>query len=144
MRGRGLQDQAALLHAAPDRIVRVIRALTIIAVVIASACASVPATTTSRAIAGQVVGADGAPVEGVRVILQAISAPKPVLSAADPMVRTDAQGHFSFDTPPAGRHQLLLLHPTLGWLIAQGAEPGPPVRLVFDGTSRVIDITRRK
>ena len=120
-----------------------IRALTLLAVVFASACASVPAVT-SRAIAGQVVGADGAPLEGVRVILQAMAEPKPVLSAADPMVRTDAQGSFSFDTPPAGRHQLLLFHPTLGWLIAQGAEPGPPVRLVFDGTSRVIDITRRK
>jgi hypothetical protein len=112
--------------------------------VIASACASVPATSTSRAIAGQVVSADGAPIEGVRVVLQPIAAPKPVLSSADPMVRTDAQGNFSFDTPPAGRHQLLLLHPTLGWLIAQGAEPGPPVRLVFDGKARVIDITRRK
>ncbi len=121
-----------------------IRVLTVLAVALASACASVPATTTSRAIAGQVVGADGAPIEGVRVILQPIAEPKPVLSAADPMVRTDARGIFSFDTPPAGRHQLLLLHPTLGWLIAQGAEPGPPVRLVFDGKSRVIDITRRK
>jgi len=122
----------------------VIRALTVLAVVLAVSCASVPAATTSRAIAGQVVGADGAPIEGVRVMLQPVAAPKPVLSSEDPMVRTDAQGNFSFDTPPAGRQQLLLLHPTLGWLIAQGAEPGPPVRLVFDGTSRVIDITRRK
>lgn len=119
-----------------------IRALAVL-VIVTSACASVPATM-SRVIAGQVVGADGTPIEGVRVILQPIAAPKPVLSAADPMVRTDAQGKFSFDTPPAGRHQLLLLHPTLGWLIAQGVEPGPPVRLVFDGKSRVIDITRRK
>ena len=119
-----------------------IRAL-IAVVVMTSACATAPATT-SRAIAGQVVGADGAPLEGVRVILQPVAAPKPVLSAADPMVRTDATGNFSFDTPPAGRHQILLLHPTLGWLIAQGAEPGPPVRLVFDGKARVIDITRRK
>ncbi len=124
--------------------VGVIRALVVFAVVLTCACASAPAATTSRAIAGQVIGADGAPVEGVRVILQPIAAPKPVLSAADPMVRTDAQGKFSFDTPPAGRHQLLLLHPTLGWLIAQGAEPGPPVRLVFDGKARVITITRRK
>lgn len=99
---------------------------------------------TSRAIAGQVVGADGAPLEGVRVILQPIAAAAPVLSAADPMVRTDSQGRFSFDTPSAGRHQLLLLHPTLGWLIAQGAEPGPPLRVVFDGKARVVDLTRRK
>jgi hypothetical protein len=120
----------------------VIRALALL-VVITSACATVPATR-SGAIAGQVVGADGAPLEGVRVILQAIAAPKPVLSSADPMVRTDPQGKFSFDTPPAGRHQLLLLHPTLGWLIAQGAEPGPPLRLVFDGKVRVITITPRK
>ena len=126
------------------RIVGVVRALTIFAIVLAAACASMPAATTSRAIAGQVVGADGAPIEGVRVILQPIAAPKPVLSAADPMVRTDAKGNFSFDAPLAGRHQLLLLHPTLGWLIAQGAEPGPPVRLVFDGKARVIDLTRRK
>jgi hypothetical protein len=124
--------------------VGVTRALAVIAVLLTCACASAPATTASRAIAGQVVGADGAPVEGVRVILQPIAAPSPVLSGADPMVRTDAQGTFSFDTPPAGRHQLLLLHPTLGWLIAQGAEPGPPVRLVFDGKARVIDLTRRK
>lgn len=115
-----------------------------VAVVIASACASVPAASVSPAIGGQVVSAEGAPIEGVRVILQPIAAPAPVLSSADPMVRTDAQGRFSFDTPPAGRHQLLLLHPTLGWLIAQGAEAGPPVRLVFDGKARVIDITRRK
>lgn len=127
----------------PDRIVRVIRALLALAVVITSACATAPATT-SRAIAGQVVGADGAPIDGVRVILQPIAAAKPVLSSADPMVRTDANGKFSFDAPPAGRHQLLLLHPTLGWLIAQGAEPGPPVRLVFDGKARVVEITRRK
>lgn len=117
--------------------------MTVLAVSLAAACASIPATM-SRAIAGQVVGADGAPIGGVRVILQPIAAAQPVLSAADPMVRTDAQGHFSFDTPPAGRHQLLLLHPSLGWLIAQGAEPGPPVRLVFDGKVRVITITRRK
>jgi len=100
--------------------------------------------TTSRAIAGQVVGSDGAPVEGVRVILQRLGASAPVLSSADPMVRTDAQGRFSFDTPPAGRHQLLLLHPTLGWLIAQGAAPGPPVRLVFDGKVRVMDLSHHK
>lgn len=123
--------------------IQVIRALIALAVVMTCACATAPATT-SRAIAGQVVGADGAPIEGVRVILQPIAAPQPVLSAADPMVRTNAEGKFSFDNPPAGRHQLLLLHPTLGWLIAQGAEPGPPVRLVFDGKTRVIDITRRK
>lgn len=120
------------------------RLLTALVVVLASACASVPAETTSRAIGGQVVSVDGAPIEGVRAILQTIAAPTPVLSSADPMVRTDAQGRFSFDTPPAGRHQLLLLHPTLGWLIAQGVEPGPPVRLVFDGKVRVVDLTRRK
>jgi hypothetical protein len=121
----------------------VTRALTALAFVLASACASMPATI-SRAIAGQVVGSDGAPVEGVRVILQRLGASAPVLSSADPMVRTDAQGRFSFDTPPAGRHQLLLLHPTLGWLIAQGAAPGPPVRLVFDGKVRVVDLSHRK
>ena len=123
--------------------VGVFRLLTALAIIGASACASVPATT-SRAIAGQVVGAGGAPIEGVRVILQPLAAARPVLSAADPMVRTDAAGRFSFDTPPAGRHQILLLHPTLGWLIAQGAAPGPPVRLVFDGKVRVVDLTRRK
>jgi hypothetical protein len=121
----------------------VIRALATLVVVFASACASVPAAT-SRAIAGQVVGADGLPIDGVRVILQPLAAARPVLSAADPMVRTDAQGRFSFDAPPAGRHQLLLLHPTLGWLIAQGAAPGPPVRLVFDGKVRVVDLSRHK
>jgi hypothetical protein len=123
----------------------VIRALTVLAVVIASACASMPGpAATNRAIAGQVVGADGLPLEGVRVILQPLAAARPVLSAADPMVRTDAQGRFSFDAPPAGRHQILLLHPTLGWLIAQGATPGPPVRLVFDGKVRVVDLSPRK
>jgi len=121
----------------------VTRTLTAVALVLASACASVPAAT-SRAIAGQVVGADGQPVDGVRVILQPLAAARPVLSAADPMVRTDAQGRFSFDAPPPGRHQLLLLHPTLGWLIAQGAAPGPPVRLVFDGKVRVVDLSQHK
>ena len=80
---------------------------------------------------------------GVAIILQRLAAPAPVLSAADPTVLTDANGRFSFDTPPPGRHQLLLLHPNLGWLIAQGAEPGPPIRLIFDGKTRVIDIGRR-
>jgi len=103
-----------------------------------------PATSARGAIAGIVVGADGVPVEGVRVILQRAGARASVLSAADPMVRTDDRGRFSFDTPPAGRHQLLLLHPTLGWLIAQGASAGPPVRLVFDGKVRVVDLPHRK
>jgi len=94
-------------------------------------------------IAGIVIGADGKPLEGVRVILQPLAAAAPVLSAADPTVLTDAGGRFSFDTPPAGRHQLLLLHPTLGWLIAQGAAPGPPLRLTFDPKVRVIDIGRQ-
>jgi hypothetical protein len=126
--------------------VGVIRVLVVLAAVaaIAPACASVPPASVNRAIAGQVVGADGRALEGVRVVLQPIAAPAPVLSAADPMVRTDAEGRFSFDTPPAGRHQILLLHPVLGWLIAQGATPGPPVRLIFDGKMRVIDISRRK
>lgn len=119
------------------------RALVILAVAIASACASVPATT-DRAIVGNVVGADGAPIDGARVILQRLGSRAPVLSAADPMVRTNAQGHFRFDAPAAGRHQLLLLHPTLGWLIVQGAAPGPAIRIVFDGKTRVVEIGRRE
>lgn len=108
-----------------------------------TACASAPPAIARTSIAGTVIGADGQPVAGVRVLLQPLAAGGPVLSAADPMVLTDSDGRFSFDTPPAGRHQLLLLHPTLGWLIAQGAEPGPPLRLLFDGKTRVIDIGRR-
>jgi len=34
------------------------------------------------------------------------------------------------------------LHPTLGWLMAQGVSPGRTVRLVFDGKVRVVDIGR--
>jgi hypothetical protein len=119
------------------------RALAACVVIIASACASVPATT-GRAIVGNVVGADGAPIDGARVFLQRPGPRAPVLSAADPMVRTNAQGLFRFDAPAAGRHQLLLLHPTLGWLIVQGAAPGPALRIVFDGKTRVIEIGRRE
>ena len=140
---RGSSAPRPTFGAAPRYDDQVIRALVTLAVLLAPACASMPATT-SRAIAGQVVGADGAPVEGVRVILQPLAAARPVLSAGGPMVRTDKEGRFSFDTPPAGRHQLLLLHPNLGWLIAQGAAPGPPVRLVFDGKVRVVDLSPRK
>jgi len=117
--------------------------LAVLALLVTTACASAPPAIAPTSIAGTVVGADAQPVSGVRVILQPLSAAAPVLSTADPMVLTDADGRFSFDTPPAGRHQLLLLHPTLGWLIAQGAEPGPPLRVLFDGKTRVIDIGRR-
>lgn len=110
---------------------------------VTAACVSAPPVVSATSIAGTVIGADGQPVAGVRVILQPLAAAAPVLSAADPMVLTDPNGRFSFDTPPSGRHQLLLLHPTLGWLIAQGAKPGPPLRLLFDGKTRVIDIGRR-
>lgn len=119
------------------------RLLVVLALLASTACASAPPAVSRTSIAGTVIGADGQPVVGVRVLLQPLAAGAPVLSAADPMVLTDADGQFSFDTPPAGRHQLLLLHPTLGWLIAQGAEPGPPLRLLFDGKTRVIDIGRR-
>lgn len=105
-----------------------------------SACATLPR---SGAIAGTVADAAGRPLDGVRVILQAPGSAAPVLSAADPMVRTDASGRFAFDTPPPGRHQILLLHPTLGWLIAQGARPGPPVRLIFDGKTRVVPFRQK-
>lgn len=93
-------------------------------------------------IAGYLVGADGQPVEGARVLLQPLASAAPVLNQSDPMLRTDARGYFAFDAPAAGRHQLLFLHPALGWLIAQHAQPGPPLRIVFDGKTRVIDVRR--
>jgi hypothetical protein len=111
-----------------------------------AACATTPVEPVGPArpvLSGQIVGPDGQPVEGVRVILQKPGASVPVLSAADPMVRSDRDGRFSFDHVGEGRHQLLLLYPGLGWLIAQNAQPGPPLRLVFDGKTRVIDIGRR-
>jgi len=120
-------------------------------VAMTAACATTPPTpptmarsTPARptAISGVVFGADGKPLEGARVILQRLGAAAPILSAADPMVRTSAEGRFAFDEPAAGRYQLLLLHPTLGWLMAQGVSPGRTVRLVFDGKVRVVDIGR--
>jgi len=77
-----------------------------------------------------------------RVVLQRLGPAAPILSAADPTVRTSAEGRLSFDEPAAGRYQLVLLHPTLGWLMAQGVSPGRDVRLVFDGKVRVVDIGR--
>ena len=126
-----------------------VRAGILVAVVLAgtlAACATAPVEPVGpgRSVhSGQILGPDGQPVEGVRVILQKPGVSVPVLSAADPMVRSDRNGHFSFDDIGEGRHQLLLLYPGLGWLIAQNAQPGPPVRLVFDGKTRVIDIGRR-
>ncbi len=97
-------------------------------------------------IAGVVRGVDGRPIEGVRVLLQSISSgAAPIVTPADPMVRTDARGRFVFVAPPDGRYQLLLLHGSLGWMIAQGVTT-PSVRggltVVFDPAVRVVDIGR--
>lgn len=121
----------------------------LLCVVIAGCATSPPvlpeAAGPGAAITGIVVGADGRPLEGVRVVLQEQQGLSPAVTvAADPMVLTDARGWFSFDAPRAVRHQLLLLHPTLGWLIAQGASTGPSFQLVFDGKVRVVDVTRRR
>jgi hypothetical protein len=123
------------------------RAIVVLALVVqVAACATTsvaPAGPVAPVLSGQIFGPDGRPVEGVRVILQKPGASVPVLSAADPMVRSDTAGRFSFGDVGEGRHQLLLLYPGLGWLIAQNAQPGPLVRLVFDGKTRVIDIGRQ-
>lgn len=121
----------------------------IVCVALSAACATTPSArsnparpTSPTAISGVVIGGDGKPLAGARVILQRLGAAAPILSQADPTVRTNAEGRFSFDEPAAGRYQLLLLHPTFGWLMAQGVSPGRTVRLVFDGKVRVVDIGR--
>lgn len=101
--------------------------------VLATACASFPA---GAAITGIVVDVDGKPLADVRVILQRAST-DPRAGGSDELVRTDASGTFSVRAVP-GKSQLLLTHPTLGWMIVQDTRPGRALRVVFDGRTRVI------